>query len=514
MHEWVQRGVYAFFIRHNLFYKVSALLMLVGCYLVMAPYLLAIRELPGLLKLLGAINVYEAAVIACCLFILRHEPKDNNGPLLLLVQSLFLLDGTFTANACFSIAPGEGAWVLGCSLLLGLVKLAILRRGAAGSVLKGLMPMYVGGMAVTYGAQIVMSHVPAATDWEGGVCYLLWLGVGAFLLFVAILEMSPREEAEPVFAWGPVFRKLVFALLAAVVIGQLIAQTWLVELEWRPQFILPVFMGALCLLQALHPWFQVEDVSVVLFAILLFTLDAGQSSVNVFGMCVEAVNCAFAGLAIFTVWLRRRESYCLEMSLLFLILGAQQWGVSGSEVPVAAIAAPATAFAALCAVLACRRAMAGALVFSAVFWVLTAGHLSAFIPEVTANELRGSALPLLWLAVLHLYGDVGAPWRLVTAIACAVLGLAAGVHGGFVPLCYAWAILLVLAASQYVDKNWTRLVFVAYAAALCAIRTQAWVAFHPTSKTDWGVLAILTAFVTLAFAAWLTRERVRGGIEE
>lgn len=514
MNSVMQRGVYSFFIRHNLFYKVSALLMLVGCYLVMAPYLLTIRELPGLLKLLGAINGYEAAVIACCLFILRHEPKDNNGPLLLLVQSLFLLDGTFTANACFSIAPDEGAWVLGCSLLLGLVKLAVLRRGPAGPALKGLMPMYVGGMAVTYGTQIVMSHVPVATAWEQGVCYLLWLGVGAFLLLAAILEMSPREESEPVFAWGPVFRKFVFALLATVVIGQLVAQTWLAELEWRPQFILPVFMGALCLLQALHPWFQVEDVSVVLFAILLFVLDAGHSSVNVFGMCVEAVNCAFAGLAIFSVWLRRRESYCLEMSFLFLILGAHQWSISGTEFLVAAAAAPALAFAALCAMMACRRTMASALVFCALFWVLTAELLSAIVPDVSANELRVSALPLLWLIVLHLYGDAGAPWRIAAVVACAVFGLAAGNHGGFVPLCYAWGILLVLAASQYVDKSWTRLVFMGYAATLCAIRTQAWVAFQPSSKTDWGVLAILTAFVALAFAAWFTRERVRGGIEE
>ena len=46
--------------RNNILYLLSAVLMLLGCYLVCVPYLITLkREVGGLLVLLGTINLYE-----------------------------------------------------------------------------------------------------------------------------------------------------------------------------------------------------------------------------------------------------------------------------------------------------------------------------------------------------------------------------------------------------------------------------------------------------------------------
>src|SRR5258708_24421965 len=102
LNRWTQR-IGEWLLRQNVLYLLSACLMLLGCYLISLPNLLAFRRnISELLLLLGVINIYEGLVILACGFILRRLPSSREGALLLLVEFLFLFDMTCTANACLS----------------------------------------------------------------------------------------------------------------------------------------------------------------------------------------------------------------------------------------------------------------------------------------------------------------------------------------------------------------------------------------------------------------------------
>src|SRR4051794_2202424 len=88
--DWAWRAL----MRHNVCYLLSALLMLIGCYIVCVPYLFEFKIIGGLIDLLGAINAYEIIVVLTCGFLIRNMPQSRESATLLLVELLFLLDIT------------------------------------------------------------------------------------------------------------------------------------------------------------------------------------------------------------------------------------------------------------------------------------------------------------------------------------------------------------------------------------------------------------------------------------
>lgn len=91
------------FIQGNLFYVVSALFMMLGCYLLMKSPAISgsvfIKKLKALLILQG----YEILVIATAIIIVRRFTKIGDAFTLFLVEIVLLLDPTFFSNAFFTM---------------------------------------------------------------------------------------------------------------------------------------------------------------------------------------------------------------------------------------------------------------------------------------------------------------------------------------------------------------------------------------------------------------------------
>lgn len=102
----------------NPFYLFSAVCMLVGCYVLSHDLGLHPTESQKQLILLGVVNVYEVMLIGLALYLITRRRLFRDGKILLLIESLFLVDVTFLGNEL--VTTGSRAATVAVLLLLTL----------------------------------------------------------------------------------------------------------------------------------------------------------------------------------------------------------------------------------------------------------------------------------------------------------------------------------------------------------------------------------------------------------
>lgn len=142
------------FIETNGFYILSALLMILGCYLLMRTGLAPGLEFHHTLRSLVILQAYELLVILSAVAIVRRFARLGDAMTLLGIELALLFDPTFFSNSLFTFIsqrPG-GVWVnLACFALvplkLGLLLAALrlrLTRGMAAAFLLAAAFVYLG----------------------------------------------------------------------------------------------------------------------------------------------------------------------------------------------------------------------------------------------------------------------------------------------------------------------------------------------------------------------------------
>lgn len=109
---------------HNPFYLLSALLMLGGCYTLSQTLSLRPGSFGKLLVLLATLNLYEVLVIGLALVLVRRG-LERDPRILLLVEAVFLLDGTFLSGEAFAADRWIGSVVSAAILALALAKVFV-----------------------------------------------------------------------------------------------------------------------------------------------------------------------------------------------------------------------------------------------------------------------------------------------------------------------------------------------------------------------------------------------------
>ena len=114
---------------HNLFFLLSGLCMLFGCYLLNGALYTRAGDVRKLVILLLVINAYEAMIIPLGLMLIRRgEFFKRDGRMLLVLELLFLIDITFT-NGVISTVDARWGWLIALVVLvLAAVKLGIILR--------------------------------------------------------------------------------------------------------------------------------------------------------------------------------------------------------------------------------------------------------------------------------------------------------------------------------------------------------------------------------------------------
>lgn len=244
--RWTARGRRAVR-RLNVFYILSALLMLLGCYLVCIPYLYKPRALGALLALLGTINLYEALVIATCVYLIRRAPFRREVPLLLLIEVAFLFDGTFTVNACVTAHYLWGLVITAGSLALGFAKLFVLDRASRGRLFGARKPFLAAGMVFLYTFQPFLAlYSGAGEDFRLAREFLVFTVWSAFAALALFLSLKPARPAPPVL--HPVLKSGSAVLAGAILLAQWVGQSWVHEAPFHAAFLLPLGFAAMALL--------------------------------------------------------------------------------------------------------------------------------------------------------------------------------------------------------------------------------------------------------------------------
>ena len=315
------------FMRANVFYLLSALLMLIGCYIICLPNLFDYKDFKGLLTLLCVINLYEAMVIAACVFIFRRLPGSTEGATLLLVEMFFLFDATFTVNGCLVVSYAWGMLALAISLTLALVKILVLEAGAGSKLLGGIKAILIPAAVFTYTFQPMLRLGSAKPMTASG---LLWLVYGALpMLLIFWRPVSEPKDGDatgdkaPLWRCG-LFRELVLFLALLLPGLQLAGQTWVHRAPFSFGFLLPLVFSLLTILPLLVRKLETRHLAavrlIVTASLLLpaaFVAGAGVESVAIFGQSLLLsefrFSVAFAAAAYLVMWRRERRSTQLSL---------------------------------------------------------------------------------------------------------------------------------------------------------------------------------------------------------
>lgn len=513
--------------RHNLFYLLSALLMLLGCYLISVPYLVSLnREASGLLMLLGTINLYEALVILACGFICRQAPRSREGSTLLLVALLFLLDVTFTINACLPVGRVLGIAVGSFSFVLALFKMYALERGARFPIFKEIRVFLTTAVLFLYSFQGLLGLYPEGTPaWKQAASCAVWTLYGLLPLLLWNLPL-PRTKiawAEPhAEPWwqSDRFRRTAIVITMGLLALQIAGAAWVHEAPCPFVFLIPLVIACTTIVPF---FFREQDHAAILLmriwtvaTLLLLCGSLGSDIVWTPGLekwrvtlTPFRIDCLVAALSFLLLRLREKTPLYLDLACGCLGLAAASHNMESlmrllfREPPLAATVACVLVGAVwLLTRVTFRRAL--------FFWLCS---LVLVVRMLHSEQLISSALleisrwaPLGLLALCLMFGR-GAKYARAALIAWIWLwGVWSCDPSDLASLVYFYAAAGVMIAGCALSAA---IFLPALLAFLLAANASAFGTPLPSRSSAWGWLAILLAFACLGIAFQITRKALQ-----
>jgi hypothetical protein len=238
------RNLSRLFVHHNPFYLLSALSMLLGCFLLSR----ALAPEPGhagkLVLLIGVLNLYEALLIGLALFLIVGRGLVRDGRSLLVLESVFLVDATFLGSELYASDLGIGALVAG-----GLFLLALLKLGTVGRVLRVPLPpplwFAMAPLAVLLAVPGIFAALAQARLLSLPIVYLLWWVLALLVVIQAAVERDwpAAPVRSPAAAGADALRVALGIAPLASLAAHLIGAGWVQGLGFYPSFLGPLFLA-------------------------------------------------------------------------------------------------------------------------------------------------------------------------------------------------------------------------------------------------------------------------------
>lgn len=239
--SWVHR----YLVPPNPFYCLSAVCMMVGCYLTAS----ALAARPGavgeLILLTGTLQLYEILLVVLGVYLVRRGGRVADGWLLLIIEAVFIVDAAHLNLEAVTTDATLGLWITAATLVLTAVKIAIvvlglrLRPAVSQLVFIGL------GFALVLVLPAAIAAMVDPSDVGPWVIYGCW---GLLGVVVAVHGFWPSwRSVEPGAAKA---RTMTMALAAALYLSaglHIIATAWVYSVDTEFAFASPVLV-------ALLPW--------------------------------------------------------------------------------------------------------------------------------------------------------------------------------------------------------------------------------------------------------------------
>ena len=511
--------VWRYLLRNNILYLLSALLMLIGCYLICMPYLLQRRLGSGPLLPL-TIQCYEALVICTCAFIMRRAPVSREGSSLLLVEMLFLFDATFTLNA---FLPANFLWGFVVATGLNAIKIFGIEAGAGVPVFGRLKTFLLPALGFMYSFQSLLAwHSAELPRAREVMTYSVWFALGSLPLLL-LPARGTQEEAPPAGKEGgrppppwltQSFKAQIALLTLGLLLLQAVGQCWVHISPFALPFLFPLLFSVMAVLPLFRPKASALPLNtlrlfVTTYLVLwgLFECDSTTWR-DLLGSDVSPlrVDFVFGGLVFLLIWWRERGALQLDFAGVLLALGilGHDWASTA-----ASLAHPSLIQVAACTLLAgawiyFSRNFAVALAIGAGWLWVALGVAHPAGAGVALDFVRYYPICAFLLTVV--FKQKARPWRVALLVLIFVLGVTAYQSHELDPLLYFYAAAGTLAVGLWWDWRTYLCVLTSYVAAanlLCLGGT-----FENTTMS-WGWVVIAFAFVSFGLAFLVTHQNLK-----
>ena len=228
-------------VKHNPFYLLSALSMLVGCYTLSNALRLESAPSWKLPLLLGTLHVYEFLLIGLGLFLIKRRALSRDGAILLRLEVLFLADATLLHAEAFTSDIVSGGLANLATLALAGVKLALVLN-ALGVGLSRFVTLALGhALALLIAVPGVFALLASARALSDATVYAAWWPLG--LLIVLMTLAAKRVRREVASAEAQAFLGMLALALPASMALHLIATGWVYQVPFRISFLGAVLIG-------------------------------------------------------------------------------------------------------------------------------------------------------------------------------------------------------------------------------------------------------------------------------
>ncbi|MBI4834025.1 MAG: hypothetical protein HY811_04295 [Planctomycetes bacterium] len=312
---------------NNPFYLISALLMIIGCYLVLSPFQQGARSLADILIYLSIVNVYEVILIVTAIYIMVKKQVFRDGIILLIIEGFFLADVTLI-NPVFQF---QGLWAgLFLSMLaigLSATKIFLIVKYLNLSLSPIFYRFMVIGMVFLY----LFGNIIALGIRQGFnnemLMFIIWSTAG--IIPIALLGISNKKGESSGFREKT---HLAFSLiLSSMAFIHLATMTWIVSSTFYLCFLATFLIAFAVIIAELKPhWKEGKILHWIQYALpisaVLITLDfpaklvLNKSALVPIAISPLRISLTLSALVFFYFFMVYRRKLPLGFSAIFLLI--------------------------------------------------------------------------------------------------------------------------------------------------------------------------------------------------
>jgi len=208
-------------------------MMFIGCYLINAAAHEHPDTLAPVLGLVGVFNLYELAVLALGLGLMRRGTYPQ-GRQLLALAILLLADSTFIYNELTIAHPGLGSAVAAVGAALALLKLAVICRAVRLTLPPIVWALTGLGVALSFGAPVLSRVFSTGRGLPDELLLGLWWGL-AVLLSGSLITAGQQLKGR--------MGQLILTVIAVSATAHILSLHWVYHESVAPFHLAPLLLG-------------------------------------------------------------------------------------------------------------------------------------------------------------------------------------------------------------------------------------------------------------------------------
>jgi len=235
------------FVDYNPFYVMSAMCMLFGVFAVNDSLNWSPIPLKNLLTMIVTLNVYEAALIALGILLLRVDVR-RDALLLMTIEAFFLADVGFLNMEVFTINYQLGMTVNALLFAAAVVKLGVIFKAAGLRLSDGKFTFVLMELMVLFAAPGIFAIIaqPRNDVLPPLAVFAAWWLAGFLPVMYVMTAGSFDIFGKPMLGWlgtDRIMARVLIVLPLLSLLAHLCLANWIYKVTFHPANIAPLLLG-------------------------------------------------------------------------------------------------------------------------------------------------------------------------------------------------------------------------------------------------------------------------------